>query len=119
MKLSSITAGIVALAFAATVLVPIRSHAQDSQEGPQQPSDSVAKPRKKPDAAPEPDKAPIPSEYKKKDVPENTPTFTANATTVSVNVAVLDDRGRFIPKIPRGNFRVYEDGVPQHISVLE
>jgi VWFA-related protein len=31
---------------------------------------------------------------------------------------VLDDKGRFIPKIPRGNFRITEDGVPQQISAF-
>ena len=29
---------------------------------------------------------------------------------------MLDDKGHFIPKIPQGNFRVSEDGVPQQIS---
>src|SRR5207237_5194639 len=46
----------------------------------------------------------------------NTPTFEANATTVSVDVSVLDNKGRFIPNIPQDKFRVLEDGVPQQIS---
>jgi len=101
-----------------------------AQEGPQsQSSDSVAKPRKKPqgednnttpapEAAPAPEEsAPIPSEYKRpKDVPQQAPTFRSNATTVNVDVAVLDDKNHFIPRIPAGNFRVLEDGVPQQIS---
>jgi VWFA-related protein len=105
-----------------------------AQEGPQsQSSDSVAKPRKKPQGddpsprspensrapenAPAPESAPIPSEYKKpKDVPADTPTFRSNATTVNVDVAVLDDKNHFIPRIPAGNFRVLEDGVPQQVS---
>jgi VWFA-related protein len=113
MKLSSISAGVVALAFAATTLIPLHIGAQD---GPQSPSDSVAKPKKKPTETPEPDQQQIPSEYKKKDVPQNSPTFRSDATTVSVDVSVLDDHQRFIPRIPAGNFRVYEDGVPQQIS---
>lgn len=110
--------------------------AATGQEGPQsQSSDSVAKPRRKPapppddtaapatatPAPPEPEeKAPIPSEYKRPkqpDAPANdTPTFKSNATTVSVDVSVLDDKNHFIPKIPAGNFRILEDGVPQQIS---
>ena len=78
MKLSSISAGVVALAFAATTLIPLHIGAQD---GPQSPSDSVAKPKKKPTETPEPDQQQIPSEYKKKDVPENSPTFRSDATT--------------------------------------
>ncbi|HEX4807441.1 MAG TPA: VWA domain-containing protein [Bryobacteraceae bacterium] len=113
MKLNSVPAGLIALVAAAAICVPV--HAQDPTAAP---TDSVAKPRKPASDAPEPEKAPIPSEYKKKDVPAETPTFTANATTVSVDVAVLDDKGRFIPKIPRGNFRIAEDGVAQQISAF-
>lgn len=101
-----------------------------AQEGPpSQSSDSVAKPRKKPqgednntaptsEATPTPEeKTPIPSEYKRsKDVPQQAPTFRSNATTVNVDVAVLDDKSHFIPRIPAGNFRVLEDGIPQQIS---
>jgi VWFA-related protein len=88
------------------------------QEGPESPSsDSVAKPRDKKSEVP-PDQKPIPSEFKRKPdeaTAPDTPTFSANATTVNVDVSVLDDRGHFIPKIPEGNFRVSEDGVPQQI----
>ena len=115
MKLFRVPTGLLALAIGSIVLSSPPVHAQDPTAAP---SDSVAKPRKPATDAPDPDTAPIPSEYKKKDVPAETPTFTANATTVSVDVAVLDDKGRFIPKIPRGNFRVTEDGVPQQISAF-
>ena len=37
---------------------------------------------------------------------------------VSVDVAVLDNKDHFIPKIPRGNFRVLEDNVPQQIQIF-
>jgi VWFA-related protein len=89
------------------------------QEGPQsQSSDSVAKPKKPATNAPAPEEAPpIPSEYKKpKDIPPNTPTFRTNATTVNVDVSVLDNHNQFIPKIPQNAFRITEDGVPQQIS---
>jgi len=90
-----------------------------AQEGPQtQTSDSVAKPKKKTqDETQTPEKPQIPSEYKRpKEAPADTPTFRSNATTVNVDVSVLDDKNRFIPRIPRSNFRVLEDGVPQEIS---
>src|SRR5947209_11071556 len=101
----------VVLAAAAFVLTSSSLfYVRGAQEGPQsQSSDSVAKPRKKPQtddnnapspSAPVPEEAPIPSEYKKpKDVPADTPTFRSNATTVNVDVAVLDDKNHFIPRI--------------------
>ena len=93
-----------------------------AQEGPQtQSTDSVAKPKKPAadDSAPAPDKVPIPSEFKKaKDAAAagDVPTYRSTATTVSVDVSVIDDHNNFVPKIPQGYFRVLEDGVPQQIS---
>ena len=93
-----------------------------AQQGPTtQSSETVAKPRKKDagtETATEPDQQKIPSKFnkKEKDVPEGLPTFTSNVTTVQVDVSVLDNKGRFIPKIPQGNFRVLEDTVPQQIT---
>jgi len=49
-------------------------------------------------------------------VPEGAPVFRADVTTVTVDVAVIDNKGRFIPNIPAGNFRILEDGVPQKIT---
>lgn len=100
------------------------------QEGPQSPSsETVAKPRKQTQPAddqqqPQPppqggDQQQIPSQYKKQPIPDQpaeTPTFHADATTVTVPVAVVDPKGRFIPNIPQNYFRVQEDGVPQQIS---
>ncbi|HEX4770169.1 MAG TPA: VWA domain-containing protein [Bryobacteraceae bacterium] len=88
------------------------------QDTPQpQSSDSVAKPRPK-ETTPPPDQAPIPSEFKKpKDLPPaDSPTFRSNATTVTVDVAVLDDKNRFIPQLSQDKFRVFEDGVPQQVT---
>jgi VWFA-related protein len=93
--------------------------AQDPQT---QSTDPVAKPKKPADAEqPPPEKAPIPSEFKKpKDAAAaasgDVPTYRTNATTVSVDVSVIDDHNNFIPKIPQSYFRVTEDGVPQQIS---
>jgi Ca-activated chloride channel homolog len=89
------------------------------QEGPKsQSSDSVAKPKKPPTEAPQEEEKPqIPSEFKKqKETPKDTPTFESNATTVTVDVSVLNDKNQFIPRLPQNSFRVLEDGVPQQIT---
>lgn len=78
-------------------------------------SETVARPRKK-DAAPEPEAAKIESKLKKKELPQDLPTFRSDVATVNVDVAVLDNKGRFIPNIPRQTFRIQEDGVPQQIT---
>jgi Ca-activated chloride channel family protein len=107
---------ILAMAFLLAGVVAVLA-----QQGPApQSSETVAKPRKKDAAkdAPEPDQEKIPSKFNKKDkeIPEGLPTFTSNVTTVQVDVSVLDNKGRFIPKIPQGNFRVLEDNVPQQVT---
>lgn len=94
----------------------------EAQQGPQsQSSETVAKPRKKAadngDVPAEAEAPKIPSKFTKKDkdVPAGLPTFKSDVTTVQVDVAVLDNKGRFIPKIPGGNFRILEDDVPQKL----
>jgi VWFA-related protein len=47
------------------------------------------------------------------------PTFRSDALQVTVDVAVLDNRGRFIPGIPAGNFRILEDGEPQKVAGMQ
>src|ERR1700736_3944576 len=91
------------------------------QDPGSQSSETVAKPRKKspdgqPAEPPENEKIPSKFEKNKKDLPQNIPTFRSDVVTVSVDVAVLDNKGHFIPKIPRGNFRIQEDNVPQQVS---
>src|ERR1700716_2844462 len=82
------------------------------QEGPKhEGSETVAKPRTKKDAgaADEPTLPKIPSKLnpKNNDVPpEGSPSFKVDTNVVSVDVAVMDDKGHFIPNIPRGNFRI-------------
>jgi VWFA-related protein len=108
----------------ALLLTGIRIPTASAQQGPQsQPSETVAKPKKKdaptPDAAATPDEPKIPTQYKKdKEIPGNLPTFRSDVTAVQVEVSVLDNKGHFIPNIPRGNFRVLEDNVPQQISTF-
>jgi Ca-activated chloride channel homolog len=95
-----------------------------AQQGPgSQQSETVAKPRKKAPtgdttAPVEEDQPKIPSKFPKKgkELPEGTPTFRADVLSVSVDVAVVDNKGHFIPNIPRGNFRILEDNVPQQVS---
>ncbi len=96
-----------------------------AQQGPKkESSETVARPRKK-DASGEKAEAElskIPSKLKKqegKDLPVGLPTFRSDNITVSVEVAVLDNRGRFIPKIPQQAFRILEDGVPQKSATFD
>lgn len=94
-------------------LVPARA-----QESPQpQNGETVAKPKKKPaDDSQTPAQPAIPSEYKKPTVPNSdNPTFRSTATTVSVDVSVMDDHNHFIPTLTKDKFRILEDGVPQEI----
>ncbi len=94
----------------------------DAQGPKKESSETVARPRKKGSSTTgeESELPKIPSRTMKKEgeakLPEGVATFRSDATTVSVDVAVIDNKGRFIPKIPGGNFRVLEDNVPQKIS---
>ncbi len=95
-----------------------------AQQGPKsRTSETVARPRsgERPATVPESDLPPVESEINKRkreapDVPIGAPTFRSDVTTVSVDVAVVDNSGRFIPGIPAGNFRILEDKVPQKIT---
>jgi VWFA-related protein len=49
----------------------------------------------------------------------NLPKFNADVALVTVDTAVLDKNGHFIPGIPPGNFRILEDNVPQKIEKVE
>ncbi len=108
--------------FALTVLSLVAAPFYFAQEGPKSSgSETVARPRKKSadtsTPAPEPEQEKIPSKFKQKDqVPGGAPTFSTDATTVTVEVSVLDNKEHFIPKIPKSYFRVLEDNVPQQIT---
>src|SRR4029077_10902554 len=105
--------------FSLTVLSLVAAPFFFAQNGPPTSStDTVARPRKKGDTAPAEEEQPkIPSKFSKKEsVPVGTPTFSTDATTVSVDVAVIDSRGNFIPKIPKDYFRILEDNVPQQVN---
>ena len=93
------------------------------QQGPASDSSAtVARPRRSPNgtAAPveDPNQAKIPSKFNKKngDLPADAPTFRADVLTVTVDTAVVDNKGHFIPGLRKDFFRVLEDGVPQKVS---
>jgi Ca-activated chloride channel family protein len=108
-------------AFAAGVCLLFGMLAVFGQQGPgSQSSETVAKPRKKDSQPAEADEPKIPSKFSKKDkdIPEGLPTFKSDVNTVELDVSVMDNKGRFIPKIPGGNFRILEDDVPQKIATF-
>jgi Ca-activated chloride channel family protein len=111
-----------------------------AQDGPTSVgSDTVARPRKPaadtsapassaPDsapAAPAPAPAPpstdlpkIPSKLAPKpkdDGGSSSATFSADTSLVTVDVAVVDNKNNFVPALPRNDFRILEDNVPQTI----
>lgn len=105
--------------FSLTVLSLVAAPFFFAQNGPPASSDTVARPRKKADtnAPVEEDQPKIPSKFNKKDkAPEGGPTFSTDATSVSVDVAVVDNKGNFIPKIPKEFFRILEDNAPQQVN---
>jgi VWFA-related protein len=94
----------------------------EAQEGPKRDDkDTVARPRKKgASGEPEADQPKIPSRMRNKKEGDTGPdpgfSFKSETNVVNVDVAVVDNKGRFIPNIPRQAFRVLEDNVPQQIS---
>jgi len=107
------------------------------QQGPtKETTESVAKPRPragqpaapaeaKEDARPAAEAPPpgekIPSKFSRKGKdgqPIEGPAFRSDTNSVSVDISVLDNKGNFIPGIPKGNFRILEDGVPQNIATF-
>jgi Ca-activated chloride channel family protein len=109
-----ISFGLVVVLAVLSVVLP----AQD--EGPKKDvGETVAKPRKKDAGTADSDQPKIPSKLSnrnKADLPPEAPSFKVDTSVVSVDVAVLDNKGHFIPGIPRGNFRILEDNVPQQIA---
>ncbi|HYO80971.1 MAG TPA: VWA domain-containing protein, partial [Bryobacteraceae bacterium] len=115
----------LALTLALALGIGIAPHALPQQGPNKESTESVAKPRPRPgasgqpEAAPAPEEEKIPSKFSRKDKegqPVEGPSFRTDANTVTVEAAVLDNKGNFIPKIPQGNFRILEDGVPQTVS---
>src|SRR5260370_41148285 len=78
------------------------------QDGPKKDvGETVARPRKKADPV-EAEQPKIPSKLTRKDkldVSEQ-PDFKVDTSVVNVDTAVLDNKGRFTPNIPKANFRI-------------
>ncbi len=122
-RIHSFFALLLTAAFTTSALLFFFPAIEASAQGPKKEgSETVARPRKKGAAgepAPEPEQPKIPSKLNKKgqvELPEGVPTFRSDALSVNVDVAVIDNKGRFIPNIPPGNFRIIEDAVPQKVS---
>ena len=112
----------IVLCAAALLALAGLSSAQDAGPLPN-PGNTVAKPKNpSPDSTgtgTSTDLPKIPSQYKKDKVDvENLPSFKSNVDMVSLDVAVLDAKGRFIPGVQPSYFRVLEDNVPQQIKSI-
>jgi Ca-activated chloride channel family protein len=110
-----------ALVLCAAALVALASLLIGQEQGPlKDPGGAtVAKPRKpdeKKDA--DSDLPKIPSKYKRENGPDpgTLPSFKLDVDMVTLDVSILDNKGHFIPGIPKGNFRILEDNVPQQIK---
>jgi Ca-activated chloride channel family protein len=63
----------------------------------------------------------IPSAYKRDNAnldPSTLPQFKSDVDMVTLDVAVLNNKGQFIPGIAKDQFRVLEDNVPQQIRAV-
>lgn len=115
-------AWITAVFCAAALVVAVAGvvTAQDQQGPLNNSGDTVAKKKPADSSAPADsgDLPKIPSEYTKKDKLDtsNLQTFKTDVDQVSLDVAVLDNKGQFIKGIPKSSFRVLEDNVPQQIT---
>ena len=80
---------------------------------------TVAKPKKADDKKDgEGDLPKIPSAYKRDNAnldPSTLPSFKSEVDMVTLDVAVLNNKGQFIPGIAKDQFRILEDNVPQQI----
>jgi VWFA-related protein len=97
----------------------IDSTTNDSSNTTNPPSNATIPPST--DSTDSTDEPKIPSKFSKKDkpdIPEGAPTFHSDVTTIQLDVAVLDNKGHFLPGVPREKFRVLEDNVPQKITTF-
>jgi VWFA-related protein len=109
---------------AAMILVVANLPIGQTQGPLKEPGATVARPRKSPDSPASNDEElpKIPSKLKKD--PQlnkggDVARFQMDVDVVTIDVAVVDNRGQFIPGIPAGNFRILEDNVPQKIRKVD
>jgi VWFA-related protein len=94
-------------------------------QGPlKDPGATVARPRKSTDSTTDNDEElpKIPSKLKKD--PQlnkggDVARFKTDVDIVTIDAAVIDNKGHFIPGIPPGNFRLLEDNVPQQLRKVD
>ena len=99
-----------ALALGGSLLLYAQKAGPLTTRGPRRAPDATVARPKQPETLP-----PIETRTKQ-DIPEDTALFTTDTNLVNVDVAIVDDKGRFIPGIPQGNFLVLEDNVPQKVA---
>src|SRR5450759_2644219 len=114
----------VVLPCAAMILVVANMLVGQTQGPLKEPGATVARPRKSTDSTTgkEEELPKIPSKLKKD--PQlnkggDVARFKTDVDIVTIDVAVIDNKGHFIPGIPPGNFRVLEDNVPQQIRKVD
>jgi len=114
----------IVLPCAAMILVVANMLVGQTQGPLKEPGSTVARPRKGTDSKTgnEEELPKIPSKLKKDpqmnkggDVAQ----FKMDVDVVTLDVAVIDNKGHFIPGIPPGNFRVLEDNVPQQLRKVD
>src|SRR5215471_18783589 len=94
-------------------------------QGPlKDPGNTVSRPRKAPDqnGNTEEELPKIPSKLRKdpsKTAPGDVAQFKSDVDIVTIDAAVIDNKGHFIPGIPPGNFRLLEDNVPQQLRKVD
>lgn len=83
-------------------------------------SDSGANTTNSPDTGDDSNQSKIPSQFSRKNQQDTTglPTFKSDVAVVTVDVAVTDAKGHFIPGLAPSYFRVLEDNVPQQIKSI-
>jgi len=109
----------------AAMILVVASLLIGQTQGPlKEPGATVARPRKSTDSTTNKDEElpKIPSKLKKD--PQLTKggdvaRFQTDVDIVTIDAAVIDNKGRFIPGIPPGNFRILEDNVPQQIRKVD
>ena len=114
----------VVLPCVAMILVVAGLLAGQTQGPLKDPGSTVARPRKSTDGkSPAEEELPkIPSKLRRDPAAkagEDVARFKLDVDVVTLDVAVVDNKGHFIPGIPAGNFRLLEDNVPQQIRKVE
>ncbi len=112
------------LAVSVAMILAVAGLLTGQTQGPlKDPGSTVARPKKSGDATGNDQDLPkIPSKLKKDPALEkkgDVAQFKSDVDIVTFDVAVIDNKGHFIPGIPAGNFRVLEDNVPQQIRKVD